>query len=702
MIAEDKRGIKDSQRTLVSIAILAVAVPLVSLPLGIDVGTQKLLALAFGAGLVLASEALHLCRSKNETLAVPWTLCAMPPLLAAGLISLSHAASRRHVLLSLGAIALAILLVLVVVRRVRSHRAIRGILWALLCTGVVSSIVALVQYVGWIGDPNDSAVGRMISTFGNRNFLGGFLGYITFPTIALYLRSQTRRAHVLVGVGLVLCTGTILLVQQTGIVIALAVGALFLTLGMAIFRLGRAAWNVRVPLVVLLVPLLATVSAGLCLWSLQPHRQPPEASGSIAADLWAANSGIVREVDWWTAWEMVRAHPWTGVGLGNYKVTFLTFKAQFLETPRGQQVFVTVPRAEQAHNEYVQVLAELGLPGAVTLAVVLLVSAVALWKRLAAKIAADRRLELLFVTSGLVVAIAHATVSFPFHLPASSLTVAILLGLSMSVYYGADSTILVRLRRGGTRAAAVVLAIIALTCLVGAIREVLAQVALARGETGIAQGSYRAAQAELERSFSLGLCPTRVRFLLAYAYLAEIDSQPAAQDVGASAAMLHDAHRVAMDTLTVWHTEQAVLLAASTALRLEDLETAARFAADVLRTRPVQRYERNALYLLASVTLASGDETGAEAKLRRVIDAFPDHAPASILLARILAASHRTSEALGILGTAIWAVSQSVERIDREITTADLGDAEELAWERRGLLLGRDALVREYEALNSR
>ena len=52
-----------------------------------------------------------------------------------------------------------------------------------------------------------------------------------------------------------------------------------------------------------------------------------------------------------------------GIGLGNYKLNFLSYKADFLSTPRGQDYSFYIPRAAQAHNDYVQALAEVGLLG---------------------------------------------------------------------------------------------------------------------------------------------------------------------------------------------------------------------------------------------------------------------------------------------------------------------------------------------------
>jgi O-antigen ligase len=65
---------------------------------------------------------------------------------------------------------------------------------------------------------------------------------------------------------------------------------------------------------------------------------------------------------WAAGWEMFRAHPLRGVGANNYEVAFPWARAQFAATHRSSPLtkmneqFLT----QYAHNEYVQILAELG------------------------------------------------------------------------------------------------------------------------------------------------------------------------------------------------------------------------------------------------------------------------------------------------------------------------------------------------------
>ncbi|MFN2492919.1 MAG: O-antigen ligase family protein [Pyrinomonadaceae bacterium] len=81
----------------------------------------------------------------------------------------------------------------------------------------------------------------------------------------------------------------------------------------------------------------------------------------------AEPSTSVRLLFWACAWEMFRAHPVLGVGANNYEVAFPWARAQFSQShPNSPLISLNEQLLTQyAHNEYVQILAELGSIGLV-------------------------------------------------------------------------------------------------------------------------------------------------------------------------------------------------------------------------------------------------------------------------------------------------------------------------------------------------
>ncbi|MDQ2936406.1 MAG: O-antigen ligase family protein [Acidobacteriota bacterium] len=73
-------------------------------------------------------------------------------------------------------------------------------------------------------------------------------------------------------------------------------------------------------------------------------------------------STSARLLFWAAGWEMFRAHPVRGVGANNYEVAFPWARAQFAATHRNSPLTKMNEQllTQYAHNEYVQILAELG------------------------------------------------------------------------------------------------------------------------------------------------------------------------------------------------------------------------------------------------------------------------------------------------------------------------------------------------------
>jgi len=84
------------------------------------------------------------------------------------------------------------------------------------------------------------------------------------------------------------------------------------------------------------------------------------ASAGAASRVTSFGSGTGRTDIWTVGWRMVQAHPGTGVGVGNYQTSAVHYLLQPGVILRPEFI-VDTPKV--AHNTYLQVLAELGVPG---------------------------------------------------------------------------------------------------------------------------------------------------------------------------------------------------------------------------------------------------------------------------------------------------------------------------------------------------
>jgi O-antigen ligase len=226
-------------------------------------------------------------------------------------------------------------------------------------------ILAVCVFVALVGI-GQSFIGKALwqrGTFGpfvNRNHFAGFL--VMGAGLAggmLIGRSVKRELLALYGSGLVvLCAGIVLSASRGG-VLALGAAILFLALiALPIIlkggqgRVGRATILIR-SVAVLLLGTGAVVGALFLVGSEGLVRNISQTQGEVEGT--RSNDERFSRRDIWRATKgMISDHPWLGVGLGAFPFAFTSY-----DQSSGAQ------RVEQTHNDYLQILADAGLVGAI-------------------------------------------------------------------------------------------------------------------------------------------------------------------------------------------------------------------------------------------------------------------------------------------------------------------------------------------------
>jgi len=196
---------------------------------------------------------------------------------------------------------------------------------------------------------------RVTSLAGNPGDLGA---YLVLPCLIAQWAVFRRRGRIriLAAAALGLCLYAVVVTQTLAALGALAVGsavlwALLLPRRQAALLFGGGAALVAV-LALAVAPLRVRIAA--------------KAGQALAGD-W--NSVLTGRLDGWRAalW-MIREHPWTGVGHGAYRPEFVPAMNELLD--RGIQMYPQhlQPVFANAHNEYLEAVADWGLLGIAVLA----------------------------------------------------------------------------------------------------------------------------------------------------------------------------------------------------------------------------------------------------------------------------------------------------------------------------------------------
>jgi O-antigen ligase len=183
-----------------------------------------------------------------------------------------------------------------------------------------------------------------------------------FTALALGLRR--RRAAVFFGTIAILAWLSILLLLERGAFLG-ATGALLL---LAVAPLLNHQWRPRSWKRSIALGAIFCATVGLTTY------YAPVEDTSVVSRLSTASrsetSTATRLVLWGIALEELREHPWRGVGANNYEVSYPEARAAFSRRyPDSPLISVNeYLLAERTHNEYLQILAELGVIGFAILA----------------------------------------------------------------------------------------------------------------------------------------------------------------------------------------------------------------------------------------------------------------------------------------------------------------------------------------------
>ncbi len=343
-------------------------------------------------------------------------------------------------------------------------------------------------------------------------------------------------------------------------------------------------------------------------------------------DLWQRNADRTRAWDWWVGFEMAKARPLLGVGLGNYKVDFLDYKGDFLQTERGAAYDFYIRRAAQAHNDYVQAVAEMGLLG---LAAVLFLLGTLLWSaRRGLRQEGGARWAHAAMLAGVVAYLAHALVSFPAHLPASSLALVLLLGLAHSRALYPDVRALV-LCGWALRATVVVVVVLGVSVSALALRDWQANLHLDRGNALMQRGLHNLARNEYERSLALDFQPAEVLYRLG--------------DLNRTLGNPEAAARYFERSLGSFVVEETFLFLTALELQNENFDAARAHVRRLLRMQPNPETLREAENLRGVIEVRAGNVEEGIAVLTPLLERYPDFEKLYLSLGEAMIARYESS-----------------------------------------------------------
>jgi O-antigen ligase len=309
----------------------------------------------------------------------------------------------------------------------------------LVTLGLFEAVYGLLQYLtGWQyiwTVPRRFYMGSATGTYVNHNHFAGFLemifplalGLASYHAQKVWPRSGPRsprdfldrlghpemlKSLLLLLVATVLFLATVFSLSRMGVI------SMFVSLG--VMAAADCARKNRSLLPAALIVILMAAGAATTAWvGVAPV---VEHFGQLAQNEMAAQGDGGRIALWKNAWTLIREHPWTGVGLGCFEFAFTTVQSI-------QLTYV----ADHAHNDYLELAAELGLPAATLLfSLFLWLAGKTLHASLCARSNLGRALALGSL-GGISALLVHSAADFNLYIPANALVFAVLLGIGFAI-----------------------------------------------------------------------------------------------------------------------------------------------------------------------------------------------------------------------------------------------------------------------------
>jgi len=294
---------------------------------------------------------------------------------------------------------------------------------------IISSLVSIytiIQYYGF--DPYLSDLYRLSSTIGQKNWISNYLAMIFPVAFSYFLLEKTKKNKIIYFVLLAILYTTLMICQSRGIWISIT-----LTVIIAIYIIFKFKFyeifkrNKKWLFLLLITFLIITI--------IYSTDNPLEKSAITVTERMISTfdeqdpSLNMHLLTWNTTINMIKDRPIFGSGIGTFKMNYLNYQAEFLKN--NPDYIKYSGKAGEAHNEYLQIWAELGIIG---LGLFLLIFYF-FYKTIIDFYNNNKNVKEKIITFGLVMGIIcfliHSLFTFPLHVPVLGITFFAIMGLTV-------------------------------------------------------------------------------------------------------------------------------------------------------------------------------------------------------------------------------------------------------------------------------
>jgi len=292
---------------------------------------------------------------------------------------------------------------------------------------IIIAIYAIMQYYGF--DPFLKELSAITSTMGQKNWISNYLALI-FPIVFSYfLLEKIKKNKIIYYLLLSILYTTLMICQSRGIWISISITTILAIYIIFKFKLVNTFQENKKWLTLLLVTFLMIT---IIYSTDNPLNKsaitvPQRALSTFDEQDPSINTRLLM---WRTTFEMIKDKPIFGSGIGTFKMNYLNYQAKFFKVNPDYIKYLAYAR--EAHNEYLQIGAELGIVGLGIFILIIFVFYNLILKYVKKESRDNEKIIVFGLLMGVTSFLIHSLFTFPLHVPALGLTFFIVIGLTLS------------------------------------------------------------------------------------------------------------------------------------------------------------------------------------------------------------------------------------------------------------------------------
>jgi len=319
-----------------------------------------------------------------------------------------------------------IIIFFLITNHVKNNKDFNAFIYLFFIIAFLVSTYTLVQYYGF--DPYLSDLHRLSSTIGQKNWISNYIAIIFPIAFSYFLLEINKKIKYIYFLLLTILYVTLLICQSRGIWISIGLTLILATFIIIKFKLWELFKKNKQWLVCLLFVFLIITVTYSTENPLNKSRLTVAERAVSTFDKYDPSINN-RLLIWRTTLEMIKDYPVIGSGIGTFRMNYLKHQAGILD--ENPHYIKYSNNAGEAHNEYLQMWAEIGIIGLGIFLIIIILIYSQFWKFFKKVQNAQKKI----IGCGLILGIScylfHSLFTFPLHVPALASTFFVIVGLGM-------------------------------------------------------------------------------------------------------------------------------------------------------------------------------------------------------------------------------------------------------------------------------